>query len=230
MAKHDAEARQEKGVQSIEGALSTTEQFIERNRKWMLLAVLVLVVVVSGYLAYRHFVAMPREEQAQNQIYPAQQQFEKDSFAVALNGDGNNLGFLQVMEEYSSTRTANLARYYAGICYRELGEWDKAIEMLKSYRTSDEMVAPVAMGALGDCYMEKGETDKALDYYTRAASYVKNRLTTPIFLMKRAMVLEQKGAWGDALAAYETVRRDYPSSTQARTVEKFIARAKAHMQ
>ncbi len=216
------------GVESIESALTTTEQFIEKNQRWLLYGVIFIVLVVVGVLSYRHFVIKPRNSNAQEQAIFAQKQFAKDSFNVALNGDGNSLGFLQIIEDYSSTEIGNLAHYYAGICYLNLGEYQKALEFLEEYSLEDEMIAPIALGAMGDCYVELDLLDKALGSYGKAVAYKQNILTTPIFLMKQGILYEKAGEWRKALEVYETIRDSYPSSQQAREIPKFIARAQQH--
>ena len=128
MARNQKVEEQPKGVESIENALTHTEQYLEKNRKWLLIGVGVLVLLVVGYIAYSNLYSKPRELEAQVQAFYAEQQFGKDSFQVALNGDGNNLGFLQLLDDYSGTKMGNLSRYYAGICYRELGDLDNAIK------------------------------------------------------------------------------------------------------
>ena len=198
MAKNQTKEEQSKAGETIASALSSTERYIERNNKWLVIGLVVVVVLISGYLAWRNFYQAPREQEAQRQIFPAQQLFEKDSFAIALNGDGNNLGFLQILEEYSGTKTANLAHYYAGICYRSLGDLDNAIEQLKRFDGNDKMVTPVALGALGDCYCDKG---------------------------KSAAIYETNGDWANAITAYKAVKTQYPNSSAAREIDKYLARA-----
>lgn len=226
MAKRGKDNVQAGGVEALDAALTRTERYIDKNRKWFLLGLVVLIVGVSGYLAYRNLYLSPLEEEAQSQVYFAQQQFEKDSFEVALQGDGNSLGFLAIIEEYGPTEIANLSHYYAGICYRELGDFDNAIKMLRAYSTRDEMIAPIALGALGDCYVEKGDLESGLSHYRKAASYKKNTLTTPIFLMKQAGILEGKGDWQGAIEAYSAIKEQYPRSNQARLIDKYIERAR----
>lgn len=226
MARSQKAEEQAKGVESIESALTHTEQYLEKNRKWLLLGVAVLVLLVVGYIAYTNWYSKPRELEAQGQAFFAEQQFGKDSFQVALNGDGNNLGFLQLMDEYSGTKLGNLSRYYAGICYRELGDLNKAIEYLKAYSLEDEMLAPIALGAIGDCYIEQGNTTEGLAYYAKAIEYKTNTLTTPIFLLKRAIVYENQEKWQEALKDYELIKDAYPRSSQARDIDKFIERVK----
>lgn len=226
MARNQNVEEQGKGVESIENALTHTEQYLEKNRKWLLIAVAVLVLLVLGYIAYSNLYSKPHELEAQVQAYYAEQQFAKDSFQVALNGDGNNLGFLQVLQDYSGTKMGNLCRYYAGICYRELGDLDNAIKYLKEYSLVDKMLAPVALGAIGDCYVEKGDAATGLTYYSKAIGYSENSLTTPVFLQKRALLYEGMAKWQDALNDYQLIKDSYPRSAQARDIDKFIERVK----
>ena len=63
--------------------------------------------------------------------------FQKDSFNLALNGDGQYLGFIDVADEYSWTKTGKLANYYAGLCYLHLDEYVNAIEYLEDFSSDD---------------------------------------------------------------------------------------------
>ncbi|MGP1460317.1 MAG: tetratricopeptide repeat protein [Bacteroides sp.] len=226
MSKSARTDEQLNGVESIENALTHTEQYLEKNRKGFLFGVVILVVVVVGYIAYSNLYAKPKEAEAQKQVYFAELQFGKDSFNVALNGDGNNLGFLQIMEDFSGTKIANLSRFYAGVCYRELGDFDKAIALLDSYSLEDDMIAPVALGTLGDCYVEKGDVEKGLSFYSKAISYRSNTLAVPIFLLRRGLLYEANAKKTEALADYQMIKDLYPKSPQALEIDKFIERVK----
>ncbi len=226
MSKRGRTEEQLNGVESIESALTNTEQFLERNRKVLLLGVVALVLLVVGYIAYSNLYAKPRELEAQKQVYFAERLFGKDSFQVALNGDGNNLGFLQIMDEFSGTKIANLCRFYTGVCYRELGDYDKALEFLRSYSLDDDMVAPVALGAIGDCYVEKGDTENGIAFYSKAIEYRSNALSTPLFLLRRGLLYEASSKKVEALADYQLIKDAYPRSAQASEIDKYIERVK----
>ena len=91
---------------------------------------IVVVVVVGGFFGYKYLISGPRAEKAAAMMFVAEQQFAGDSFALALNGDGNFAGFLEVIDRYGSTDEGNLARHYAGICYLRLGEYQQALDYL----------------------------------------------------------------------------------------------------
>lgn len=211
------------------------EAFYEKNKKAITYgggAILAFVGIVGFYKLYW----LPTQEaEAVNEAYIAQSYFEKDSFNVALNGGitvrtpedpaKTMMGFKDIADNYGSTKTGNLANYYAGICLLRTGKFEEAIEYLEKYSGDDEMLAPVAVGAIGDANMELNKTDDAINYYLKAVSKSTNNFTTPYFLKKAALAYEIKGDYKEALGLYERIKNEYSSSTEAREVEKYIARA-----
>ncbi len=227
MAKNKKHSKGEKNIEAVEGALSKTEQFIENNQNRIFWIVGVIVVIAAGYIGYTRFIMEPREQSARAEIYMAERYFEKDSLEKALYGDGMYLGFKDIISEYRFTKTANLARYYAGISYFRLGYYEDAIDHLKSYRKRDQILGALAYGAIGDAYVELGQKDNALRYYRRAYRHEPNKFTTPIFLFKAAQVNEYKEDYDKALELYKKIRDEYHDSREARDIEKYISRAKA---
>jgi len=216
----------EKNIVAVEEALSKSEQFIERNQNLLIGAVAVIVLLIAGYIGYTRFVIEPREQEARAEMFTAEQYFEQDSLRLALEGDGINLGFLDIISEYRMTKTANLARYYAGVSLLNLGEYEEAIEHLKKFRRRDQMVGAMSLGAIGDAYLQLGETGNAIRYYKRAADHEPNQLTTPAFLMKLGMLNEMEGNYKEALDAYQRIRDEFSETNEGRNVERFIARVK----
>jgi tetratricopeptide (TPR) repeat protein len=224
MAKKKEKA--EKNILAVEEALSKTELFIEKNQKTLYLVIGIIVVIVLGVFGFKKLYIAPKEKEAQSQMFMAEKYFGKDSLQLALNGDGNYLGFLDIIDDYKLTKSANLARYYAGICYLHLEDFETAIEYLQKFKGRDQMVSAMAKGALGDAYMELDNRSKALDHYLEAAELNENEFTTPMFLMKVGMTYELMGEHQKALEVYEKIKKDYPSSFENRSIDKYIARAK----
>ncbi len=216
-------------VESIDNALTRTEQFIEQNQKSLTIIVAAILAIVAIYFGYKRLYLAPKEDEARSQIFQAQYYFERDSFRLALNGNENDLGFLQIANKYGMTKTGNLANYYAGICYRELGEYQKAIDYLKKFDAGDQMVTPVSYGALGDCYVELNQLKEAAKFYLKAAKYDKNDFTSPIFYKKAGMVYEELKQYDKALKIYQTIKDEFAKSVEARDIDKDIARLNALM-
>jgi tetratricopeptide (TPR) repeat protein len=213
-------------LQELESALTKTEQFIEDNQKLITYIVGAVIVVVGAYLAFHKFYMQPKEKEALSQMFMAENYFEKDSFNLAINGDGNYLGFLDIIDDYGITKSANRAKYYTGISYLHLGQYEDAIDYLKKFKTDDLLLGPVKAGAIGDAMLELGEKEDALSQYKKAYSETDNELTTPVYKMKAAKLLEEMGKFDEALKLYEEIKKDYPQSTEGTTVDKYIARVK----
>ncbi len=227
--KKQKEIKTESQIENIEETLSKTEQFIVNNQNIIYVVVAVLIVAVLGYFAWEKYYIIPKTEEAQEQIYPAQQYFAADSLDKALFGDGNNLGFIDIANDYSITKPGKLAKYYAGICYLKKGDYDKAIDFLTAYSGDDEIISSMAIGATGDAYLEKGEQNKAISFYKKAAENTVNNFTTPLFLFKAAEVYEIQKQYANALDLYKRIKNKYIASNEGREIDKYIARVKAAM-
>jgi tetratricopeptide (TPR) repeat protein len=227
MAKKTTKA--EENIQAVEEALSKTERFIEDNQKPIITVIGILVVLILAIFATQRYYLKPKERNAQSQIFMAEQYFEKDSLNLALNGDGINLGFLDIIDDFKWTKTANLAHYYAGISYLRLGEYDAAINHLNKFGGSDILLQPLAIGAIGDAYMQLGEKKKAVSQYLKAADYSKNELTTPAFLMKAGWTYELLGDYKNAVNVYQRIKDDFPNSQEGREIDKNIAYAQGRI-
>lgn len=215
--------------EQLEDALTSSEQFIEKNHKMIVSVVIAVIVIVAAYFGYDRFITQPKILEAENQIYGAQNYFEKDSFNLALNGDGNILGFLEIADKYGSTPSGNLANYYAGLSYLYTGEYENAIHYLKKFSADDLLIGNMAIANIGDAYMQLGKYREAAEQYKKAASTKANDFSTPVFIMKRGLALEKAGAYREALESYEEIERNFPSSPEARDIEKYIERARLLM-
>jgi TolA-binding protein len=219
----------DKRLENIEETLSKTEQFIINNQTSILIAVGVIMIIILGYFGYNKYYVDPNILEAEEQMFAAQGYFEADSLEKALYGDGNNLGFLDIADEYSMTAPGNLANYYAGISFLKKGDFDQAIDFLSAFDGDDHIVGPMAIGAMGDAYLEKGDNSKALAYYLEAANREDNAFTTPLFLFKAGQVHEIDEDFEDAIHVYSRIKKNYSTSIEGRNIDKFIARAEARV-
>jgi tetratricopeptide (TPR) repeat protein len=213
------------GMKNVEETLTKTEQFLESNYKPLLIG-LGTVVVLVGLFWLGKIYLNKRNDEAQSQMYQAQKYLEMDSIKLALNGDGNYLGFADIADEYKYTSAGNLARYGAGICNLHLGNYEEAINFLNKYSKKDKVIGSIAIGATGDAYVELGKPDKGIAKYLEAAEFANNSFNTPLFLMKAAELYELDGKYSDALKLYERIKDKYPASTEGSSIEKYIARVK----
>ncbi len=219
-----AEKKEHTTSEEVAQALSSVEVFFEKNKKIIIAVLGGIVLLVAAFFLYNKAYLAPMEKEAQEQIFIAEKYFEKDSFNLALNGDGNNWGFLKIIDEYGMTSSANLAHYYAGICYLHLGNFNSAIDQLKKYKGKDPLVRSIALGATGDAYAELGDFKNAIKFYRKAAEWNSNDFTSPIYLMKAAGIYEIQKEYKEALKIYQNIKKEFPRSNEARMIDKYISR------
>jgi len=222
---------QQEGMQNVESALNRTESWFERNKKIVIIIFAAIIVIGLGILAYFKFIREPRIAAAQAELTQAEYAFEQESFDTALNGNDveGTLGFAGIVEEYGNTPAGNAARYYAGVCCMRTGEYDKAIEYLQEFESSDPMVGPMAIALIGDANMELGHTDEAIAKYKEAAEKANNDFLTPIILKKLGDTYFVTKKYSDALETYQTIVDKYYylfGSQQRVQLDKAITRTK----
>ena len=230
MAKKQQKDQATEVLENVETSLNRAEEFIESNRNPLLIGLGVVVALALAYFGYTKYIAEPLELEAQQEIFMAQKYFEQDSLNLALNGvTGQNMGFIDIADEYSSTKAGNLANYYAGICYLQLGQHAEAIEYLDAFSSSDEVLSVVAKGAIGDAFLELNQPEEALEYYTAATKINGNDFAVPIYLNKAAKTAEILNDYKQALALYKRIKSDFPDSQEAADADKNIAYAETKL-
>ena len=209
-------------------AVSKTEQFFQENGKKVIIAVAAIVVVaVAGYL-FKHLVIDANADKAAELIVDAQDRFavENADYALALNGDENGAGFLDVVEQYGSTASGNIAKHYAGICYLRLGDLENAEKYLSMYKAVKSIPAQIVnaqnLGLRGDIAVEKGEYESAVALYKKAVAASANIYTAPLYLYKQVLAYAALGNKAEALKCLEALQADYAGSTEAREAEKVL--------
>lgn len=219
MAKNNQqEAQQEQVATTVSGV----EEFFKKNQKWIEWALIALLVIILGIFAYNRWVVAPARAEAQGQLFQAEQLFRSGDFETALNGDGNILGFTDIISNYGS-RAGKAVTLYAGLCNLQLGKYDEAIALLKKYNVKDKVMQGRAFCAIGDAYSNLKDYTNALAYYKKAAALGENELT-PGYLLKAALVCEETGDNASALKLYKEIESKYPQTVEGYDVQKYISR------
>lgn len=217
-----------------EGA-SRTEAWIEKNQKAILGVIVVVAVCVLGYFVYQQYVQGPKEVEATNEMFQAQEYWEqaltaqaKDSlYNLSLQGGNGKYGFIDIIDNYSGTDAANLAHYYAGMAYLNTNKYQEAIKHLDKFKSKDDVLAPLAKGAIGDAFAQLNQNEDALKYYEEAAKMRENEFTTPRFLMKAGIVAMALNQNDKALKHFDKISKDYPNSTEATKADIYTGRVDA---
>lgn len=196
------------------------EFFSSKRNKTMVFGIGgVIALLIVSFAGYNYYITT-QDQTAQEELFQAQFYFDADSLGLALNGDGNSYGFLEIIEEFPGTKAANLANFYAGASYLKLGDFDGAVRHLNEFGSSDYLLQGRAYSLIGDAYMEMDDFPNAITYYQKAVDYKANDSFTPVYLKKLAIAFEQDGDLAGAAETYGVIVADYPSSAQIHDAKK----------
>lgn len=209
-------------AEAVAEAVSKTELFLNKNKGIIFSVLGAIVLLGAGYFCYHKFIYQPKVAEAQEQTYPAEANFRNGEYELALNGDGNVLGFSQVIDEYGA-KAGKAVYFYAGVCELQLGNYESAVSYLKSYKGKDEILAARALACIGDAYVGLEDYTAALSWFEKAAAKADNQFAAG-YLLKAGVVCEELGQDAKALAFYKKIKDSYPQSLEGYEIDKYISR------
>ena len=214
--------------ESLDVGASKTEQIVSKYQNLIVGFITISILIVLSYLGYQNFVLNPQSEEANNELFLAQNYFNqalsdvdnRDSlFTLSLNGSEGKYGFLDIIENYTSTDAADIATYSAGMAYYNLNDFENSINYLQKFSSDDGILNALALGVIGDSFAELNQLQDALDSYESAINSSKNQFTTPKFLLKAGNISSLLGKKGEALKFYERIKKDYSKSPESNLID-----------
>jgi tetratricopeptide (TPR) repeat protein len=202
--------------------------FVKKNQKALTYTLVLAIVLIGGFFGYSELYQKPRESKAADAMFMAEKYFANDSSSYVLNGDGaGSKGVLYIIKEFGGTKAANIAKYYAGISYFRLNDFNKSIEYLKDFSTDAKQVQAIAYGTLGDASAELKKTDDAISYYKKAGEYFpEDEIISSEYLYRAAAFLELNGKNDEAVELYSKIKTKYPKTEKGFNADKYINRLK----
>jgi tetratricopeptide (TPR) repeat protein len=203
------------------------ESYYETNKTLIWSVVGGVLILIGGYLGYRHLYIEPQNKSAQEQMYQAEMLFEKDSFEMALNNPGGGFsGFREIADNFGGTPAGNLAKYYAGICALKIGNYQEAKEFIESFKGEGEVMPILKYNALGDINANLLDYEAAIKNYEKASTIRKNDFLTPVILKKIGILKESLGDTAGALKAFQEIKENYMGSPDGVSIERYIQNIK----
>lgn len=220
------------GTETVPATTATTEvrgqktqQFWNKNSKYIVYTFAAIVLLVGGYFVYQNYFKAPEEQKASDAMWRAEEFYRADSIRLALNGSGANQGFLRIISKYGGTKSGNIARFYAGSCYMKLGDFNNAIKQLKEFSTDDELLQVRTAGLLGDAYAETGKKNEAVENYKKAGTmFEDDNINSPEYLFRAGLLYETMGKNQDAIEMYNVIKQKYPTTQRGIEIDKYLAR------
>ncbi len=201
------------------------KHFQEKNGKKTGIGLALFLILILGYFGYKQYILDPKEKQASESMFRAEDYYRADSIRLALNGDAVNAGFTKIISRFKGTKAADLAMFYAGSCYLKLGDFNNAVKYLKDFKTSAIQVQAKAYGLLGDAYSELNKKEEAVEQYKKAGTYFEeDEVISPEYLFRAGYLYESMGKNQDAIAMYQLIKTKYPASPRGFDIDRYLAR------
>ncbi|MBR5063995.1 MAG: hypothetical protein IKX05_04685, partial [Bacteroidales bacterium] len=208
--------------QNVAEAVSKTEQFFKENGKIIYGCVLAVLIIALAILAYNRFILQPKKAQAQDQMVRAEQWFESGEYELALKGDGNDLGFEDIIDQFGA-KGGQSVYMYAGVAKLHLGEYEEAISFLKKYKGEDPILLARAQSCIGDAYVGLEDYATALNWYDKDVKTTDNAFAAA-YLLKAGIAAEAAGDNTKALGFYQTIKDQWVAAPEAMEIDKYITR------
>ena len=208
--------------EKLDSTVSSIERYYQENKKTFYGCVIAVLVIILGILAYNQWILKPKQVEAMQQLFPAEAAFQAGSYETALNGDGNILGFKDIISQYGK-KGGKAVYLYAGICELQLGNYQEAIDMLKKYNGKDKILSARALACIGDAYVGLEDYNTAVSYFENAAKESDNMFSAN-YLLKAGITYEELGNETKALACYKEINDKYPQSVEGYDIDKYISR------
>jgi tetratricopeptide (TPR) repeat protein len=222
MAKKQADVAQQERQERVNETISRTDQFFRDNKKTIYGILIALLVIGLAIVAFYKFYYQPKSKEATAQMFPAEASFRSGEYDLALNGDGNVLGFSQIIDDFGA-KAGKDVYFYAGICELQLGNYQESINYLKKYKGKESILKARAIAAMGDAYVGLEKYDDALGCFDKAAAVADN-IFAATYLLKAGVVCEELGNTDKALTYYKKIKDQYPQSIEGYDIDKYISR------
>ena len=222
MAKENLKKKEALQQEKITETVSKTEQFFNENKKIIYGAIIAILVIGFGILAYNQWILKPKQAEAMEQKFPAEAAFAAGEYDLALNGNGNVLGFKDILDEYG-TKGGKDIYMYAGVCELQLGNFDEAIKYLKKYKGKNHILSARALACIGDAYTGLEDNRTAISYFEKAAD-LSDDIYSAGYLLKAGVAYEELGEYDKALACYKRIQNNWPQSVEGYDIDKYISR------
>ncbi len=178
-----------------------------------------ILVIVLGYFAYRQFMWKPANEKSKDSSWVALNHIAKDSTDLAIEELT-----LQV-KKYDGKVGGEVDQFLLARQLMTKGEYEAALKELNGVDVSDTYIHIMSVGLQADCYSELEDYAEAASLYKKAASMSPNEFTSPMYLLKAGLCLEEIKNFEEATKCYTEIRDEYPAYGNQKHIEKYIARA-----
>lgn len=195
-----------------------TKDFLEKNSRTVLLAVIGVLVLIVAFNFWRQSRATANLEasnmlvRAQDVFYRGQKDAAKDSLKLLI-------------ERYDGTASAGHATFLLGKIYWEDDDYDSAKIYLKKFiddYLDDTIISQSALASYADCLLIEKNYEDAAKYYEKAAKIDPKFPETASYLYSAASAYKEAGEYKKAEKLIDKLLADFKLTPQKNKAELLL--------
>lgn len=196
------------------------------NRRILTGAAIGVIVIIAAILGFS-YIQGERDNQAQELLGAIVLEYEQGDHRVALDGNGETLGLLDIIDRYGGTPAGNTARFYAGNAHFELEEYDEALEQFEQFNASNDFIGASVTAGRAAVHELQEDFSRAAALFERAADIDDNSLRSPRYLHSAARAYIAAGEFATAEEIILEAKERYPETTLADEFDFMLGFARA---
>jgi len=201
-----------------------TRTWIEANRRLVSYIVAVPVILLAVFW----FVENNRRqsnERATTDLAKVFSLYDQGQYQLAIDGipQENIRGLQSIVDDYGSTHSGEMAKLYLADSYFNLHQYAKALKYFQGVDLGDKLLSSSALAGEAACYEAQGNHEDAANLYEQAASKYMTALEAPNDLFKAASNFSLAGNKNKAADMLHRIKKEFPTSTYARDIDRYLA-------
>ena len=200
------------------------QSWFEQNKKRVSTLATILVVVIAATWIYFNDRATSNLS-ATADLGKVMRYYDEGQYQTAISGSPqeNVRGLEQIVDDYGSTPSGEIARLFLANSYFALTQYDKALELYRNTDVGDKSLMASVYAGIAACETEKGNVAEGARLYEKAASTDAKNLHTAEYLYRAAGSYLQAGDKEKAADLLERLKKDFPQSTFTREADRLSA-------
>ncbi|TWP29312.1 tetratricopeptide repeat protein [Apibacter muscae] len=214
-------------LDTLNSTASKSEKFLQKYAKPIGIFFGVLILAILGYVIYDNYVVVPKNVEAADLMVNAENLYDEGKTKEALGGGSSGiLGFSDIAEDFSNTKSGKLANLYAGSIEFKKGNYQQALDLFLKFDSQDKDLKAVKYGAIADSYVELKNKDDAIKFMEKAANESSTPATAYHFGKKAGLLAMSLNQNEKALGFFQSIHDKYPDVDQSGEIEAYIERLK----
>ncbi len=203
--------------------------FYYENKRYVSYALTGLVVVIVATLIFINNRRASNEKAATElgKVFPIYDAASNSPamYQQAIDGqpDRGIMGLKTIVDNYGSTESGQLAKFYLANSYYNVARYDDALPQFEGFSSGNKLLQASGQAGAAACHEAKGEFEKAAEAYEKAAGIVSSPLSTPEYLNSAARCYGRAGQKDKAIALLKRLKLDYPTSQYARDADRYLS-------